>query len=105
LKETIERILEAEEDAKGMERDAREQAKRIVEEARKEAGAIVSRARDAAREEGQRELEGARAAAQGDRAKILDDAEAGARAMLENAGIRDYEVIKQAARRIGGLEE
>lgn len=105
VKEIIEKILQAEQDAKKMVRDARDQARQMVQDSRKSSQDIVEKSREDARLEGQEILEKARQEAAEERKRILDDAKAQADAIVKGARVEDTSVITRAVNRLCGLEE
>ena len=98
LKEVIERILQAEQDAKRMVREARDEARRMVQDSHKSSQEIVEKAREDARLEGQEFLEKARQEAADRRQQILDDARTRAEVIVGGAKVEDSSIISRAVR-------
>jgi ATP synthase H subunit len=105
LKEVIEKILKAEQDAKRMVQEAREEARAIVDAARGRGLKIIEEARDDARAEAQTVLDRAREEADAERERILAEARARAGLVVDTANVEDLSLITGAVRRISGLEE
>ncbi len=105
VKEAIDRILQAEEDAKRMVQDAREEARKIVETARKATRQTIEQAREDARKEAQEILEKARQDAAAEKERIIAEAETRAKLIVESATVEDFSLITEAARKASGLEQ
>lgn len=104
MKEIVERILKAEDDAKRMVEEARDEAKRINEQARRIASQILDKARMDAQREADDLLRRAMVEIENQRKSIIDDAKIKADQTVERYRGRLDTWIAWAVEVISGLQ-
>lgn len=104
MKETIDRILKAEAEAKGIVEEAKKEARRVLEEARAGQSELLDSAREEARRRIREDLEKVKTDAGLEGKAIIEEARKRAQLLIDGAVLKDHGLIETCIRRVGGLE-